>query len=129
MVLLVDEGFKVRESGELVAGSLVCGGGGYSVGLGLDDELPSCPACGETRFRRASLFESRTLDTEAISPAAAPPLRLDEGRPQVRAPPRWRREARPQTAAPSRYLPYEEDGEPVVFELSSGWTRIGRSSA
>jgi hypothetical protein len=115
MDLLVDEGFDVRAPGELAAGSLVCVGCGYSVALELNDELPSCPACGETRFRRASMFESRTLDTEAISPAAAPPVWLDEVRAQV--------------DPSSRYLAYEEDGEPIVFELSAGWTRIGRSSA
>ena len=104
--MLVDEGFEVRAPGELAAGSLVCVGCGYTVSLELDDELPSCPACGETRFRRASLFESRTLDTEAISPAAAPPLWLDEVRSRI--------------DASSRYLAYEEDGEPVIFELSSG---------
>jgi hypothetical protein len=83
--------------------------------LEVDDDLPRCPACGGERFRRASLFESRTLDTEAISPAAVPPIWLDEVRSQV--------------DPASRFLAYEEDGEPVVFELPRGWTRIGRSSA
>jgi predicted RNA-binding Zn-ribbon protein involved in translation (DUF1610 family) len=115
MDLLLDEGFDVRATGELTAGSLVCVGCGYSVSLEVDDELPRCPACGGTEFRRASLFESRTLDTEAISPAAAPPM--------------WLEEVRAQIDPTSRYLVYEEDGEPVVFELSGGWTRIGRSSA
>jgi len=113
--LLVDEGFDVRAPGELAAGSLVCVGCGYSVVLEVDDDLPTCPACGGTQFRRASLFESRTLDTEAISPASAPPTWLDEVRAQI--------------DLTSRYLAYEEDGEPIVFELPAGWTRIGRSSA
>lgn len=113
--MLVDEGFEVRAPGELAAGSLVCVGCGYSVVLEVDDEVPTCPACGGTEFRRASLFESRTVDTEAISPAAVPPTWLDEVRSQI--------------DPSSRYLAYEEDGEPVVFELPAGWTRIGRSSA
>ena len=113
--MLVDEGFDVRAPGELAAGSLVCVGCGYSVVLEVDDDLPTCPACGGTQFRRASLFESRTLDTEAISPASAPPTWLDEVRAQI--------------DLTSRYLAYEEDGEPIVFELPAGWTRIGRSSA
>jgi pSer/pThr/pTyr-binding forkhead associated (FHA) protein len=29
----------------------------------------------------------------------------------------------------NRYLAYEEDGEPILVELPTGWTRIGRSSA
>jgi len=115
MDLLVDEGFDGRAPGELAAGSLVCVGCGYSVVLEVDDDLPTCPACGGTQFRRASLFESRTLDTEAISPASAPPTWLDEVRAQI--------------DLTSRYLAYEEDGEPIVFELPAGWTRIGRSSA
>ena len=115
MDLLIDEGFDVRESGQLAAGSLVCVGCGYSVSLEVDDELPRCPACGETHFRRASLFESRTLDTEAISPAAAPPTWLDEVRSRI--------------DPANRYLAYADSDEPVVVELPTGWTRIGRSSA
>jgi predicted RNA-binding Zn-ribbon protein involved in translation (DUF1610 family) len=113
--LLLDEGFELRETGESAAvGSLVCVGCGYSVSLEVDDELPRCPACGETKFRRASLFESRTLDTEAISPAKFPPTWLEGLRSEL---------------APGRFLAYEEDGDPVVFSLETGWTRIGRSCA
>lgn len=115
MDLLVDEGFDVRESGELAAGSLVCVGCGYSVSLEVDDTLPACPACGESRFRRASLFESRTLDAEVISAAVAPPTWLDDVRSRLE----------PGT----RYLAYADDDEPVVVELPMGWTRIGRSTS
>jgi predicted RNA-binding Zn-ribbon protein involved in translation (DUF1610 family) len=113
--LLVDEGFEVRESSELTAGSLVCVGCGYSVSLTLDDDMPQCPACGETRFQRASMFESRTLDTEVISPAPSPPTWLDG--------------ARSDLDPTGRYVVYEEDGEPVIVDLPTGWTRIGRSTA
>jgi predicted RNA-binding Zn-ribbon protein involved in translation (DUF1610 family) len=115
MELLVHEGFDVRTPGDLATGSLVCTGCGYSLTLEVDDELPRCPACGGTEFRRASLFESRTLDSEAISPAAAPPT--------------WLEDVRSQIDPASRYLAYEEDGDPITFELQPGWTRIGRSSA
>jgi hypothetical protein len=115
MVLLLDEGFDVRAGEHLAAGSLVCEGCGYSISLEVDDDLPRCPACGGARFRRASLFESRTLDSEAISPAPTPPM--------------WLAELRSRTDPSSRCLVYEEDGQPVVFELPGGWTRIGRSSA
>jgi predicted RNA-binding Zn-ribbon protein involved in translation (DUF1610 family) len=114
MDLLLDEGFDVR-AGELAAGSLVCVSCGYSLSLEVDDDLPRCPACGGVEFRRASLFESHTLDTEAISPATAPPTWIDEARARI--------------DPSSRYLAYEEDDEPVVFELPAGWTRIGRSAA
>jgi hypothetical protein len=113
--LLVDEGFDVPARLHLAAGSLVCEGCGYTISLEADDDLPRCPACGGTGFRRASLFESRTLDSEAISPAPTPPVWLDE--------------LRSRTHPSSRCLAYEDDGEPIVFELPRGWTRIGRSSA
>ena len=113
--MLVDEGFDVRTGGHLAAGSLVCEGCGYSISLEVDDDLPRCPACGGARFRRASLFESRTLDSAAISPAPTPPMWLDD--------------LRSRTDPSSRYLVYEEDGQPLVFELPGGWTRIGRSAA
>jgi predicted RNA-binding Zn-ribbon protein involved in translation (DUF1610 family) len=113
--LLVDEGFEVRESGELGAGSLVCVGCGYSVALELDDDVPRCPACGESRFRRASMFESRTLDAEAISPAPTLPT--------------WLEKAREGLHESGRYVAYEEDGEPIIVDLPTGWTRIGRSTA
>jgi len=85
------------------------------VSLAVDDDVPRCPACGETRFRRASLFESRTLDTEGISPSASPPTWLDD--------------ARSGLDPAGRYVAYEEDGDPVVVDLPNGWTRIGRSTA
>ncbi len=105
----------MRESGGLAAGSVVCVGCGYSVSLEVDDELPECPACGESRFRRASLFESRTLDTEAIAPAVAPPT--------------WLEEVRSRLDQGKRYLAYSDEDEPVVVELPLGWTRIGRSTS
>jgi predicted RNA-binding Zn-ribbon protein involved in translation (DUF1610 family) len=115
MALLLDEGFDVREAGEVAGGSLVCVGCGYTLALEVDDDLPRCPACGESRFRRASLFESQTLDAEAITPAPSPPT--------------WLEDARSDLAPAGRYVAYEEDGEPVVVELPNGWTRIGRSVA
>jgi predicted nucleic acid-binding Zn-ribbon protein len=116
MGLLVDDGADVRETGEFaVVGSLVCVGCGYSISLSAEDELPSCPACGGSRFRRASMFESPTVDAEAIEPAAAPPVWLDEVRPDVQP--------------GNHYVAFEEDGEPTLVTLEEGWTRIGRSGA
>jgi predicted RNA-binding Zn-ribbon protein involved in translation (DUF1610 family) len=113
---LLDEGFELQETGEVApVGSLVCVSCGYSVSLEADDELPRCPACGGSQFRRASLFEARTLDAEAISPATSPPA--------------WLEEVRPQLEAAGRFIAYEDGGEPVVVELRHGWTRIGRSGA
>jgi hypothetical protein len=68
--MLVDQGTDVHETGELaLVGSLACVECGYSLSLEVADELPNCPACGGSRFRRASMFEVPTVDADAISPA------------------------------------------------------------
>jgi predicted RNA-binding Zn-ribbon protein involved in translation (DUF1610 family) len=114
--LLLEEGIEARETGAYAAvGSLVCVGCGYSLSLSVDDELPQCPACGETQFRRASMFGSQTVDAEAIAPASSPPA--------------WLEGIRAELDPGGRFVAFEEDGEHVVIELRAGWTRIGRSDA
>jgi predicted RNA-binding Zn-ribbon protein involved in translation (DUF1610 family) len=116
MGLLLDEGANVRETGEFAGvGSLVCIGCGYSISLTATDELPRCPACGEARFRRASMFESPTVDSEAIEPAPAPPAWLDKQRSELEA--------------GAHYVAYRDGEEPVVAVIQDGWTRIGRSGS
>jgi FHA domain-containing protein/zinc ribbon family protein len=113
----VDEGdTDVRETGELDAavGSLVCSNCGYLISLSAVDELPRCPACGESRFRRASMFESPTVDSDAIAPQPAPA---------------WLEDMREELVSGGHYIAYEEDDEPVIFALQGGWTRVGRSGA
>lgn len=115
MDLVAHEGADVRETGEFAAvGSLVCVGCGYSISLAAGDELPTCPACGGSRFRRASMFESSTVATDAIAPAPSPPAWLNEVRAGLDA---------------GHYVAYEENEEPVVVELQEGWTRVGRSGS
>ena len=113
---LHETGGITGETGEFAAvGSLVCVGCGYSISLSAGDELPVCPACGESRFRRASMFESPS----------------DVGRrhlPGRRCPPGWMTFAR-SSAPPATTSPIEDDEEPVVVELQGGWTRIGRSGS
>jgi hypothetical protein len=114
--LLVDEGTDVHETGELaLVGSLVCVECGYSISLSVTDELPTCPACGGSSFRRASMFESPTVDADAISPAPALPAWLDDVRSSLEP--------------GDQHVAYEDDGEPVVMALQDGWTRIGRSGS
>jgi len=114
--LLVDEGTDVHETGELaLVGSLVCVGCGYSISLSVSDELPACPACGGADFRRASMFESPTVDADAIS--AAPVL------------PDWLDGVRESLAPGALHVAFEEGGQPVVVALEHGWTRIGRSGS
>jgi hypothetical protein len=115
MDAVVDGGADVRETGEFAAvGSLVCVGCGYSISLSAGDQLPRCPACGESRFRRASMFESSTVAAEAITTAPSPPAWLKDVRGELQ---------------PGHYVVYEDDGQPVLVELQAGWTRIGRSGS
>jgi predicted RNA-binding Zn-ribbon protein involved in translation (DUF1610 family) len=117
MGALLDGEIEADETGELAVavGSLVCKSCGYSVSMSALDGPLSCPACGATEFRRASMFESPTVDADAIAPAEAPPVWLD----QVRA----------DREPGSHYVAFEDGGEPVVIGLEDGWTRIGRSGA
>jgi hypothetical protein len=110
----------VHESGEHVAelgpGSLFCVGCGFAISIEALDSLPTCPTCGGSRFRRASLFDQPTVDAHA--------LEVDETTPD------WVPAARELIDEPGRYLACEgADGEPRVFRLEEGWTRIGRSGA
>ena len=112
----VDSGTDVHETGELaLVGSLACVECGYSLSLEVADELPNCPACGGSRFRRASMFELPTVDANAISPAPTAPVWLDDLRAGLEA--------------GHQFVAFEEDDEPVVVMLRDGWNRIGRSGS
>lgn len=119
MALLTDSSPELHRSGETVhtfasVGSLTCVECGYALAASaVQSELPRCPTCGGSRFRRASIFERPTVDAAAIEPALSRPPWLAEMRTEPSAHPR---------------IAYE-DGEPVVLELSERWTRIGRSMA
>ena len=102
-------------------GSLRCVTCGYALSLAALEELPSidpvptCPACGGTRFRRVSIFEQPTVDVGAVArEVEAPPAWLDRLRSEIGEGP---------------HLAYIDDDEPALFALPEGWTRIGRSAA
>ena len=115
--MLVDGEIEARETGELgvAVGSLVCRECGYSISISALDGPPSCPTCGGTEFRRASMFESPTVDSDAIAPPSAPPEWLDS----------IRKDLEPRAHA----VAFQDGGEPIVVTLEDGWTRIGRSGA
>ena len=107
------------ESGERITeiqpGALHCVGCGFGFSVASIEELPECPNCGGTRFRRASLFEQPTMDTSAV---------------EVGGTPEWLTEVRAEIEEAGQYLAFEaEDDEPVAVRLEAGWTRIGRSAA
>jgi hypothetical protein len=116
----------VHRSGDLVGelagpGSLRCVSCGYALSLAALEELPSvdpvpaCPACGGTRFRRASIFDPPTVDVDAIEAGPQP------------AP--WLEQLRAEITESGPNIAYADDaGQPVIFGLPVGWTRIGRSA-
>ena len=119
MKLLADRSSAVQETGDQPAlgslsSSLVCVECGYSIPLTGLDELPHCPACGGSRFRRSRLFEREpTVDTATI--------------PTNEPPPSWLGTVRTAMEAGTQCIAYEENDEPTLVGIDEGWTRIGRS--
>jgi hypothetical protein len=96
-------------------GSLTCVECGYSLALAPIDAIPRCPACGGSRFKRASLFDQPTVDVEAVEPAPSPPD--------------WLEELRTGAELDAPCLAYRDAGETIRVPLDHGWTRIGRSGS
>ena len=94
------------------AGSFSCETCGFAVALHEQDEVPSCPSCGGSSFKRSSMFEDTAL-------GGAP--RFDPGQPD------WLDEARQSLVMAGDYVAYEEGERARVVSLQEGWTRIGRS--
>ena len=117
MALLTDSSPELHRTGETTetfppVGSLTCVECGFALAASaVDSELPRCPTCGGSRFRRASIFERPTVDAAAVEPALSKPLWLAEMR---------------TVESPHPRIAYE-DGEPHAVELSERWTRVGRS--
>jgi hypothetical protein len=85
------------------------------------DELPRCPRCGGSRFRRDSIFESRQDHGEAT---------MEFSTPASKGEPEWLPEARRELARAGHHLVYrDEDDTTQTFTIERGWTRIGRSMA
>jgi hypothetical protein len=96
------------------AGSFICQGCSLPVSLDPAQEIPECPNCGATDFRRASMFEQPTLQNIAIS------------RP-TKKPGEWLEGVRESISEPGKYLAMHADGRTRVIALADGWSRIGRS--
>jgi hypothetical protein len=106
------------ESGTLAGmGSFRCESCGFLVNLSAQDEVPTCPGCGGSRFERAPLFGQRPFKGRPWPDTGS----ADLG---------WLEEARRGISRPGQYLAYESSDESVdVVALNSEWTRIGRSLA
>lgn len=118
MAMLTDSLHELHETGEDVSrlatvGSLSCVSCGYAVAAAaVLRDLPTCPACGGTRFRRRSIFERPTVNAEAVAPALVEPA--------------WVGEVRAKRSSPC--LALESGRSRAVAELPMGWTRVGRSA-
>jgi hypothetical protein len=118
---LIGNSHEVHETGEDVGtlasvGTLTCVGCGYALSLSaMEDQVPRCPTCGGSRFKRASLFEQPTVDTEAVGPPQAEPAWLDRLRTEIED--------------PGAYLAFDDGARRQLFPVETGWMRIGRSSA
>jgi hypothetical protein len=83
------------------------------------EELPHCPRCGGSQYRRDSIFEALQDHGQTTSEFAAQ---------TPRAAPSWLQEAREQHSQPGHCLAHQDDdGEIHTFLIQRGWTRIGRS--
>lgn len=120
MNALIGNSPEVHETGDNVGGlgfvgSLICVECGYALSLGAIEDLPRCPACGGAQFKRASLFDQPTVDSDAVAGPEHEPEWLQRLRGDI------------DTAGP--YLAFEYRGGPVLVRVEEGWTRIGRSGA
>ena len=83
------------------------------------DELPDCPSCGASEFRRDSIFSAHQDHSATTAEMVLP---------EATGPPDWLREARALDPTPGYSLAMKrDDGEIQVFSIERGWTRIGRS--
>lgn len=94
------------------AGSFRCEECGYGIALHERDQVPACPRCGSSRFKRARLFE--------------PPTPIEEAPATAHETPGWLAGAREDLDEPGDYLAYEDGDEIRVIALHDEWTRIGR---
>jgi hypothetical protein len=108
----------VHHAGETAGGvgSFVCQGCAFPVSFEPAQSIPTCPNCGGTDFRRASMFEQPTVKQIAITRPSAKPVDWLDG-------------VRDSIESPGKYLAMFADGRTRVIELSDGWSRIGRSGS
>ena len=95
------------------SGSFDCDSCGFTIALHELDEVPACPHCGGSEFRRSSMFNHTVPASE--------PVGEDEGSPD------WLEQARDALVSEGDYLAFEGPERVQVVPLQDGWTRIGRS--
>ena len=102
------------------SGTYFCINCGAQVSLRETDQLPGCPRCGSSQFRRDSIFEDHQ-DHDTLTVEIGPPGKQET--------PDWLPEARRSLTHEGRFVAYrDDDGEIAIFKIRHGWTRIGRSA-
>ena len=96
------------------AGCFRCDECGFAVALHERDEVPNCPHCGGTEFKRSSIFGDLNVTQEPVGPH-------EVGHPS------WLAEAREAIERDGDYLAFEDRSGLRVDGLTASWTRIGRS--
>jgi predicted RNA-binding Zn-ribbon protein involved in translation (DUF1610 family) len=100
-------------------GTFFCIACGSQLSMEETDELPHCPGCGASRFRRDSIFAARQDHSTTT---------VEMAMPEAVGSPGWLPEARERQAIPGYCLAMKVDGGEVdLFPIERGWTRIGRS--
>lgn len=97
------------------AGSFVCVECSFPLSIDHADELPDCPNCGASSFKRASLFEQPTLgQLRPVRPAEPSDDWLGALRESLDA---------------GKYVAFFIEGRARAVALDVGWSRIGRSGS
>lgn len=101
------------------AGTYFCASCGSQLSLRESDELPDCPRCGASEYRRDSMFEAMQDHGSTVEMALPTPDSATD----------WLSEARETLPGPGRFLVLRREVAKIdVFEIEQGWTRIGRSA-
>lgn len=97
------------------AGSFVCVECSFPLSIDHAEQLPDCPNCGSSSFKRASLFEQPTMNQlQPVSPARD----TDEWLEALRG-----------SLDPGKYVAFYIEGRARAVALDVGWSRIGRSGS
>lgn len=100
-------------------GTFFCIACGSQLSMQETEELPDCPSCGSSSFRRDSIFAARQDHGSTTAEMALP---------ETGGHPTWLEEARRMDGTAGYSLAMKtDDGEIHVFPIERGWTRVGRS--
>ncbi|HEU4392092.1 MAG TPA: FHA domain-containing protein [Solirubrobacterales bacterium] len=100
-------------------GTFFCLGCGSQLSMQETDELPGCPRCGGSQYRRDSIFAARQDHGGATNEFSVPSTPVT---------PDWLGHARKAQTQPGYCLALRGDDDEVrAFSIERGWTRIGRS--